>query len=164
MRNRFSFSTLVAAFSIGVLLLMIIVVAAQNRKISNDIRAQNEVIKAQTDINQKFLRCILLIERARFETPEARIAEIDKCTVQSRIPESVDATPRESRVGAGGNASSVPFPTREVSQSLQATPQQTFQQTPQPPASPTSETSPAEDVVYLLDALTEPLPVVRRVF
>ena len=72
-------SHVVTVMSLGVIITVTIILLAQIRKLG-------ENIKAQTDINQRYLRCILLIERKDYEKVETRVAAIDKCAIQSKLP------------------------------------------------------------------------------
>lgn len=63
----------------AVIALVAVLILAQNRKLGEDI-------KAQTTINQRFLRCILLIPREQFVSVDDRVKAIDSCVDQSRLP------------------------------------------------------------------------------
>ena len=84
--SRFIFH-LVVALSLAVTFFMMVFLLAQNRHLGEQNQKLSEEIKAQTDINQRYLRCILLIEREKFATVETRVDAIDKCAVESRTPE-----------------------------------------------------------------------------
>lgn len=60
---------------------------------SYQIRKQNDTIIEQTDINQRFFRCLILIPPGDFKTPTARIKAVDKCAVESKLPSGKSPEP-----------------------------------------------------------------------
>lgn len=64
---------------IATILLMVVIILVQ-------IRNQNNTIKEQTDINQRFFRCLILIPQDVNRTPEQRVELVDKCSVESKLP------------------------------------------------------------------------------
>lgn len=93
-------SHLVIVLGIGVVILVIVLLLAQNsksnaantkssaenEKLSREIKSLSQDISDQTDINQRYLRCILLIEREKFANVELRVEAIDKCAIESKLP------------------------------------------------------------------------------
>lgn len=59
----------------------------QNR----DLQKQSEIIKEQTDINQRFLRCLILVPAESFKDPVKRVEAVDRCAIESKLPESQNA-------------------------------------------------------------------------
>jgi low affinity Fe/Cu permease len=80
-------SHMITVISVAISVFFIVLLLAQNNKTNEATQKLSEEIKAQTDINQRYLRCILLIERDKFASVETRVAAIDKCAVESRTPD-----------------------------------------------------------------------------
>lgn len=76
----------IIALSFALTLFMVVVLLAQNRESNRRTEQLSKEIKAQTDINQRYLRCILLIERDQFANVELRLDAIDKCSIESKTP------------------------------------------------------------------------------
>ena len=86
-------SHMIIVVSVAFIVFMTVFLLAQNNiqndrieKLAEEVKAQNQSIKEQTDINQRYLRCILLIEREKFTNVELRVDAIDKCSIESRLP------------------------------------------------------------------------------
>lgn len=73
------FSHIITVIAVGVIALVCVMLLAQNRNLSREI-------KDQTAINQRYLRCILLIPSDEFKDVKLRVAAIDKCSRTSQLP------------------------------------------------------------------------------
>ncbi len=62
---------------IAVITLVAVLLLAQNRKLSQDI-------KTQTAVNQQYLRCIILLPKEAYATIESRVQALDKCAEESQ--------------------------------------------------------------------------------
>lgn len=154
-------SNIVTVISIGLILLVIIIVLAQNRSLSEEIQQQNK-------IQQKFLRCLVLIPPDSINTPEQRTQAVDKCVAESRLPD-------------GSTASEPPAGTEELSiaSSPEGQPETSVNKQPPPTAQPpipssTSQpqtiTTPAQErptvtreVLDYLHEQTESIPILRGI-
>lgn len=72
-------SHIITVIGVGVIVVVFVALLAQTRTLS-------ENINNQTLINQRYLRCILLIPPEQFRDAESRVAAIDKCAEESRLP------------------------------------------------------------------------------
>lgn len=72
-----AFYTVVTTVGIGIIAITMIVVLTQNRSLSTEIRNQ-------TDINQRYLRCIILLPKEAFADIPSRIKALDQCSEDSR--------------------------------------------------------------------------------
>lgn len=84
---------IIIAAGFGVMLLIGIYNSVQIQDQNEILIAQNDVIKEQTDINQRFIRCLILIPGGQSRTPEERIEAIDKCAIESRLPSGEPTSP-----------------------------------------------------------------------
>lgn len=50
------------------------------------IQAQNAIIKEQTEINQRYLKCIIILPKESFANTQSRTAALDRCSEESRLP------------------------------------------------------------------------------
>lgn len=69
----------ITVIGIGVIVVVFVALLAQTRTLSKNINNQ-------TLINQRYLRCILLIPPEQFNDAESRVGAIDKCAEESRLP------------------------------------------------------------------------------
>lgn len=130
-KKQFFYHVLIAV-SLAFTIFIAVYLLAQNKALSQEI-------KNQTDINQRYLRCILLIERDQFSDVEKRVAAIDKCAIQSKTPngqnvgsqptskEQTDyntAQPSTNKASSGTPAPTTPTPAqpKPVTQPTQSQP------------------------------------------
>lgn len=74
-----SISNLVIVVASAVVVFIAINILAQIRSLTQDV-------KSQTTINQKYLRCILLLPPEDFADREKRVVAIDRCAEESTLP------------------------------------------------------------------------------
>lgn len=130
----------ITVIALSVMIFVVVLLLAQNRTLTRDI-------KAQTDINQRYLRCILLIPQEEFKDTEQRVKAIDKCSLESRLP---DGQP----VGEAPTAEE-----REQEEVRQENQRSETQPTPaQPNPLPVAQTTPAPQRTTQTTAPTEPAP------
>lgn len=152
-------SHMVTIVSVAVIVLVGIILLADNRRLSQDVKKisqgtqklaednqrLSEQIREQTDINQRYLRCILLIPREDFASVETRVEAIDKCARESKLPDG-KAVGEQPTTGDATNTS-------ESSGPSSSTPSNTSQgQQPTQSNQPSSPSQPS-----LLDQVTKPL-------
>lgn len=72
--------------AIGAILLICVFILAQIREHNIAIQQQQVIIREQTDITQRFIRCLVLIPGSSIRTPRERARAIDACARESRLP------------------------------------------------------------------------------
>lgn len=77
---------IVIAISVGVVVLTSILILKR-------IETVGQSVKDQTTINQKFLRCLILVTPSEFRTPEQRVVVVDKCVEESIRLDNKTASP-----------------------------------------------------------------------
>lgn len=142
----------VIAASLGVILFVVVLILAEIREQQQALIKQNETITEQTDINQKFFRCLVLIPIDKDRTPDERVRLVDKCAEQSKIP---TASKERSKKQAKSQPPAVePNRNSEIAkEAIISGRKNTRQKPPQykkPPPSPPEEPAPEPTV---LDAL-----------
>ncbi len=168
-------SHMVTAISLGLLLLTVVILLTQNRdqskqiqeqnkiilEVSRQIKEQNEIITRQTDINQKFLKCLVLVPQVPGRSVEERGNLVDQCIKDSKAvetPTESNPTPNQtnnSTRSGGGNTSSVPKSqpsstnsSNEVAQNTSAT---------------SEEKSATRQIVDGVHELTKNIPIIKGI-
>lgn len=160
------FFHIISVLSLAFTFFMAVYLLAQNKSLNQVNNKLSQEIKAQTDINQRYLRCILLIEREKFANVESRVDAIDKCAVESKTPNGNDtgtqptsqdqkdfeAEPKQSMAPVPTDQSNSPPPGGSTNPT-QASPPQTQTATSDPPKTPLQQvveaTKPIREVLGL---------------
>lgn len=147
-----SFWTLITMLSLGTILVILILLTAQNNKLGKQLQSQTQaiqtqtgIIQEQTAITQRYLRCLLLIPSEEFLDKDARVLAIDKCVKDSVLPDAGPGT--------------VP-PSSSTTPSSRVVPAETATQQPMalaPPSSEPSSPTPAPEEQGAVEQLLQPV-------
>ena len=79
-------ANMVIIVSIVIMVFLAIILLVRLNNVGQDV-------KKQTEINQRFLRCLILVPPDEYKDREARIKTVDKCTADSKLdtPKEVEA-------------------------------------------------------------------------
>lgn len=81
---RHALYTIVTTIAIGIIAIVMVFVLTQTRILAKDNQRLSQDIKHQTDINQNYLRCIILLPKEAYADIDTRIKALDKCAEDSR--------------------------------------------------------------------------------
>jgi hypothetical protein len=152
------FWQVVTAISVAVVVLLFAFILVQSQQSSRRTEKLSEEIKEQTDINQRFFRCLVLIPPNAASTPEERVKLVDKCATESRVSPTTSQTPPSDIQNQSNNSTVMP----RTSTPVAPIPPSSMPPQPQAASASQSQTAPSTFVQptaqpSLIDQVSRPI-------